>query len=251
MIAMLRHAAPGTRLADYLPIGTEEVIMGAPYEVFRNYYKTHYVARNMTVIVTGDFEPTTALGWVEKHFGSMADTEPAARIAPGTPDNLGPAEQVMENPENALTNVQLTVSAPWQSRPDTTKQRIEELPLQLACAMLNQRLSRMARVEDCAFQSAAVSTEELFQTAELFNMGVTAAPEKWQQAMEAALLELRRACRYGFAPAELNEIAAQVRASYKKQINRWETTNAADMADNLIASSSGNEQGRVSCFPCL
>ena len=242
MIAMLRHAAPGTRLADYLPIGTEEVIMGAPYEVFRNYYKTHYVARNMTVIVTGDFEPSTALGWVEKHFGSMADTEPAARIAPGTPDNLGPAEQVMENPENALTNVQLTVSAPWQSRPDTTEQRIEELPLQLACAMLNQRLSRMARVEDCAFQGAAVSTEELFQTAELFNMGVTAAPEKWQQAMEAALLELRRACRYGFAPAELNEIAAQVRASYKKQINSWETTNAADMADNLIASISGNEQ---------
>ncbi|MBR5890388.1 MAG: insulinase family protein, partial [Akkermansia sp.] len=59
-IAMFRQAAPGTRLPDYLPIGTEEVIMGAPYEVFRNYYKTHYVARNMTVIVTGDFDPATA-----------------------------------------------------------------------------------------------------------------------------------------------------------------------------------------------
>ncbi len=234
MIAMLRHAAPGTRLADYLPIGTEEVIMGAPYEVFRNYYKTHYVARNMTVIVTGDFEPATALGWVEKHFGSMEDTPPAARIAPGTPDNLGPAETVVVNPENALMKVQLTVSSPWQPRPDTTGQRIKDLPLQLACAMLNQRLSRLTREADCAFQGAAVSTEELFQTAELFNMGVTADPEKWQPAMESALLELRRACQFGFTPAELNEIAAQVRASYKKQINSWATTNAATMADSLV-----------------
>lgn len=234
MIAMLRHAAPGTRLADYLPIGTEEVIMGAPYEVFRNYYKTHYVARNMTVIVTGDFEPATALGWVEKHFSSMEDTPPAARIAPGTPDNLGPAEAVVVNPENALMKVQLTVSSPWQPRPDTTEQRIKDLPLQLACAMLNQRLSRLTREADCAFQGAAVSTEELYQTAELFNMGVTADPEKWQPAMESALLELRRACQFGFTPAELNEIAAQVRASYKKQINSWATTNAATMADSLV-----------------
>ena len=242
MIAMLRHAAPGTRLADYLPIGTEEVIMGAPYEVFRNYYKTHYVARNMTVIVTGDFEPATALGWVEKHFGSMEDTAPAARIAPGTPDNLGPAELVMDNPENALMSLNIMVSDPWQEKPDTTEQRIQDLPLQLAGAMLNQRLGRMAREGSCPFQGASVSKEPLYNTAEMFSMGVSAAPEKWQQAMEAALLELRRACRYGFTPAELAEISAQVRASFVRRINGWETTSAADMADNLIGCISGHEQ---------
>lgn len=242
MIAMLRHAAPGTRLADYLPIGTEEVIMGAPYEVFRNYYKTHYVARNMTVIVTGDFEPATALGWVEKHFSSMEDTVPAARIAPGTPDNLGAAELVVENPENASMSVNITVSDIWKDKQDTTEQRINDLPLQLAAVMLNQRLSRMAREESCPFQGASVSKEELYNTAELFSMGVTAAPEKWQQAMETALMELRRACLYGFAPAELAEITAQVRASYARRVSSWETTNAADMADNLITCVSDHEK---------
>lgn len=238
MVATLRHAAPGTRLADYLPIGTEEVIMGAPYEVFRNYYKTHYTARNMTVVVTGDFEPQTAISWVEKHFGSMADTTPAPRIAPGTPDNLGPTETVVNNPENALLNINITVSSPWQFKADTTRQRMSDLPLELACAMLNQRLSRLAREESSPFQRAGVSQEELYQAADLFSMGISAAPEKWQPAMEAALLELRRACQYGFTPAELAEIVAQVRAAYTRQINSWETTDAATMADRLINSIS-------------
>lgn len=234
MIAMLRHAAPGTRLADYLPIGTEEVIMGAPYEVFRNYYKTHYVPRNMTVIVTGDFAPDTAKAWVEKYFGDMVDTAPAARIAPGTPDNLGPADVVVENPENALMSLNIMVSDTWKDKPDTVAQRIEDLPLQMAGAILNQRLARMARAETCPFQRASVNQEGLYETAELFSMGVTASPDKWQQAMEAALLELRRACQYGFSEAELAEVAAHVFASYERHINSWDTIDAASMANNLI-----------------
>ena len=238
MIAMLRHTAPGTRLADYLPIGTEEVIMGAPYEVFRNYYKTHYVPRNMTVVVTGDFEPATARQWVEKHFASMVDTTPAARIAPGTPDNLGPADTVVENPENALMNLTITVSNPWVQKPDTAAQRMEDLPLELACAMLNRRLSHLAREADSAYQHAGVSKAGLFTAADLFSMGITSAPEKWQAAMESALLELRRACQYGFSPAELAEITARIRATYTRAQSTWDTANAASMADRIIDSLS-------------
>lgn len=241
MIAMLRHAAPGTRLADYLPIGTEEVIMGAPYEVFRNYYKTHYVARNMTVVVTGDFEPRTAVSWVEKHFGSMEDTTPAARIAPGTPDNLGPAEVVVENPESALLNMSIAISNPWKFEADTLQQRIKDMPLELAGAMLNQRLARMAREESSPFQNAGISKEELYQAANLFNLSISAAPEKWQAAMETALLELRRACQYGFSATELAEITAQIRAVYARQLNSWETTDAAYMANRLIDAISGHD----------
>ena len=140
-IATLRHAAPGTRLPDYLPIGTEEVIMGAPHEVFRHYYDTHYVARNMTVIVTGDFKPETAVSWVEKYFGSMEDKKPADRIAPGIPGEPEADDIVIENPENALTSISVMVSTPWQAKADTAEQRMKDLPLELACAMLNQRFA--------------------------------------------------------------------------------------------------------------
>ncbi len=233
-IAMFRHAAPGTRLPEYLPIGTEEVIMGAPYEVFRNYYKTHYVARNMTVIVTGDFEPSTAQAWIEKHFGSMPDTPAAARISPGTPDNLGPADAVVENAESAIMSVNITVSDIWKDQPDTIEQRIKDLPLALACSMLNRRLDRLARESTSAFLQAGVSQDDVYETVSMFSMGIASAPDKWQAAMESALVELRRACQYGFSSDELEESKASIRAALARSQSSWSSVNAASMADKLI-----------------
>ncbi len=237
-VESLRHAAPGTRLADYLPIGTEEVIMGAPYEVFRNYYKTHYVPRNMTMIVTGDFDPATARQWIEKYFADMADTTPAERISPGTPDNLEATEAIIPNPESAQTNITLTISSPWVQKPDTAAQRMEDLPLELACAMLNRRLSHMAREADSAFQQASVSRSGLYTSADIFGMNINAAPGKWQEALASALLELRRACQYGFTPAEMDEMAAIIRNAYTRAINSWDTISAAGMADQLVDALS-------------
>lgn len=241
-LAMLRHAAPGTRLPDYLPIGVEKVIMEAPCDVFRNFYKKHYVARNMTVVVTGDFSPGTALKWVDKYFGSMENNVPAARIAPGQPDYSTPADIVVQNPENALMNVAMMISTPWVEKPDTLAQRIEDLPLELACAMLNRRLGRMAREEHCPFQNAGVSQEEMYTTVEMFDLGVAAATDKWQQAFEAALLELRRACIYGFAPGELAELIASTRAAFDRQQSSWDTVDAAGMASRLIGALSDREK---------
>ena len=240
-LATLRHAAPGTRLPDYLPIGTEEVIMHAPYEVFRNYYRTHYVARNMTVIVTGDFAPETARKWVEKYFGSMQDTPPAARIAPGNDEVPGAADTVIENPENALTTVSMMISSPWKQKPDTAKQRVEDMPLELACAMLNRRLSRMAREQDSPFQQANISYDSMYHTVDVFDLGVASSSDKWEAAFTAALLELRRACQYGFTQSELAEIIAASRAALQRQQNSWDTVDAAGMATRLIEALSEND----------
>ncbi|MBR5194871.1 MAG: insulinase family protein [Akkermansia sp.] len=233
-IAMLRHCAPGMKLADYLPIGTEEVIMGAPYEVFRNYYKTHYVARNMTVVVTGDFKPETAVAWVEKHFSSMPDAPLPARPDLGTLKMDGPADIVLHNPENEATSIVLSVANPYEEKPDTMQQRIDDMPLQLACAMVNQRLARMARQSDSPFMGASVGEEPMYESVTPFNLSLTTQHDNWKAAMEAALQELRRACIYGFSDSELNEIVAATVAAHERQIGSWATVDAAAMAERII-----------------
>lgn len=240
-IAMLRHAAPGMRLADYLPIGTEEVIMGAPHEVFRNYYKTHYVPRNMTVVVTGDFAPEQAAAWVEKHFSSMEDIAPAPRPSLGTFNDEGAADMVFHNPENAMTSVTLSVSTPYEEKPDTMEQRIKNLPLELACAMVNQRLARIAREADAPFSQADASKESIYESADTFALSVVSEHEKWKEAMEAALLELRRACIYGFNADELKEIVATTMAAHDRQVASWTTVDAASMAQRIISSLTNKE----------
>ena len=240
-IAMLRHNSPGMRLSDYLPIGTEEVIMGAPYEVFRNYYRNHYVPRNMTVVVTGDFKPEDAAAWVEKHFSSMEDIPALPRPGLGTLNTEGPADLVVHNPEGENTSMLLSVTNPYEAKADTMQQRIDDLPLQLACAMLNQRMARMARESDSPFLHAEVSEEDIYESVTSFGLQVGADHSKWKEAMEAALLELRRACIYGFNASELNEVLVSTIAAHKRQIGSWPTVEATAMAERIISSLSDKE----------
>ena len=240
-IAMLRHCAPGMKLADYLPIGTEEVIMGAPYEVFRNYYKTHYVAGNMTVLVTGDFKPEDAIAWVEKHFGSMPAIPAPAAPGLGTLKFDGPADIVLHNPESEATSIVLSVTNPYVEQPDTMQQRIDDMPLQLACAMVNQRFARLSRQTDSPFLNASIGLEPMYESATPFNLSLTTQHDNWKAAMEAAIQELRRACIYGFAPSELNEIVAATVAAHERQMGSWATVDAAAMAERLVSSIQDKE----------
>ncbi len=240
-IAMLRHCAPGMKLPDYLPIGTEEVIMGAPYEVFRNYYKTHYVPGNMTVVVTGDFKPEQAIAWIEKHFGNMPTAPVPGRPDLGTLKSDAPSDIVLHNPESEATAIVMSISRPYEEKPDTMQQRIDDMPLQLACAMLNQRLARIARQSGSPFLSASVGEEPMYESVTTFNLNMAAQHDNWKAAMEAVVQELRRACIYGFSAAELNEIVAATMAAHERQTGSWPTVDAAAMAERIIGSIQDKE----------
>ena len=71
----------------------------------------------MTVVVTGDFEPSVAEAWVKKYFGSMEKKANPPRPAIGTPVDLGPGEKIIPNPESAKSSIMLTVVKPLGGTP--------------------------------------------------------------------------------------------------------------------------------------
>lgn len=233
---MIAQMVPGTRLPVYTPIGKEDIIRNAPYNVVRDYYRANYLPRRMTVIATGDFEPAAMEALIAQHFGSMEDGGNPPRPAIGTPTNFGADARIIPNPEQAHTQLSVTVVSPYREKPDTTEQRMEDLPLQLACAMLNQRFTRKAREADSPFIQAAAGSEDLFETAELFTLSAVAEPAKWQEALTAAEQELRRAAQYGFSAQELEEVAAMLMSGCRQAEATWSTTDAKSMADALAGT---------------
>lgn len=237
-MAYLAQVLPGTRVPDYAPIGKEDIILHAPYSVVRDYYRANYLPQRMTVIATGDFEPAAMEALIRQHFGSMTDGGNPPRPAIGTPADLGPGTRLIPNPEQALTQISVNVVSPYQEKPDTLQQRMEDMPLHLACAMLNQRFSRMAQQEGCPFVSAAVGQDDLFEAAALFNLSVVAEPARWQAALTAAEQELRRAAQFGFSTQEFRETAAMLMSGCRQAEATWATTTAKEMADALVESIS-------------
>lgn len=239
-VGMMGQLTEGTRLEQFMPIGREEVIRNAPYELFRKYYRENYVAGRMTIIVTGDFEPETAKKWVEQHFNSMAATPEPKHPDNGKLTNLGPSDKLLPNREQATVSIMASTTRPWQYKKDTLAQRVADFPLSLACAMLNRRLSRISQQADAPFQSASVSESDLFELATAFGFSVTAEPEKWQQAMSRTEQELRKAIQFGFEDHEYQETLSDIASRLTHASQTWETIQAANIADQLIDSVSDN-----------
>lgn len=233
-LAALRQMTEGTRVPDYLPIGLEETIKNAPYEVIRKYYRDNYLPRRMTLIVTGDFDPKEMEKKVVEMYSSIEDRGNPPRPAIGTPTNLGPDELIIDNPEQANTQLTLSVVNPWKEEPDTIEKRIEKAPLELAMAMLNQRFRRLSKAEDCPFIMAKAGEGDYFHGAKSFSLDVVTEPAKWQDGLSVAEQELRRAIDYGFSPAELKEVIVTLLTAVNRNAEQWETITSDAMAKALV-----------------
>ncbi|MDO5449605.1 MAG: insulinase family protein [Akkermansia sp.] len=235
-IQTIRALMEGTKIADYMPIGKEDVVRHASYETIRNLYRNAYLPRRMTVVVTGDMTAEQGKALVEKYFGDMRDVPNQPAADRGKLADLGPSQTIIPNPENAMTTVSVNVVKHYTEKHDTIEQRIKEFPGSVARAMLNQRLARMTRQPDCPFAGARVSYGSNFNVMEGFSVDLSAEPGKWQQAMQAVLDEVRRACRYGFSKSELEEVLTSHRTSLTQLANTWDTISAKDIASSIIDS---------------
>ena len=236
MIGTLRHLTEGTRVADFMPIGLEKVIRDISYQEVRDYYKSHYVPERMTLIITGDVNPDTAEEWVRKYFASMEKREPLPRPSVGTITDTPTREVLIANGEQANCNIVVCIPNAWQHKPDTLEQRIQDLPLKLACAMYERRIERIIRRPNAPFQGAGASRSALFRAAKPFSLSTTAAPENWEKALTSAMCELRKAIQYGFTPAELREITKTILGRKEQEIKTWGSVASHTMADALIDS---------------
>lgn len=234
MIATLRQLCNGTRIPDFLPIGLEEVIRDCPGELVRAYYRSNYIPRRMTLIITGDFDPKQMEELTKKHFSSIKDPGFLPRPEVGKPVNLGPDEMIVLNPEKGISSMAISIVDHWQDKEDTIEQRIKDMPLSAAIAMLNQRLSRMTRKADNPFIAAAADEAGMFSSANVFALSINCEPQNWAKAMTAAEQELRRACEFGFSDKELDTIIASTMAAAKQRIETSDTITCDAMAQTIV-----------------
>jgi len=109
----------GSRFADRLPIGKEEIVANAPRSEFVDFYRTWYRPENLTVLLVGDAKPDGILPIVEKWFGEYRPQVPARK--PKGPEFQPFTKQramVVTDPEMSRCEVHMTNIRP--GRPPTT-----------------------------------------------------------------------------------------------------------------------------------
>ncbi|MFA7602458.1 MAG: insulinase family protein [Novosphingobium sp.] len=195
------------------PIGDAEVLQAATAERLKAFWAREYLPEKATLIVIGDVDPATVEADIVARFASW---RPAARAEPqpgAGPVDAADGGRTGIHLHQALSE-RITAShhGPWIRGPDTIAERKERLLRRIGYAIVNRRLTRIARQPDPPFRDAGFGTGEVFRAGRTTNLIVDTVDGAWRKGLIAAAGEYRRARAFGFSQAEVDEQVAAIRA---------------------------------------
>lgn len=233
------NSLAGTRAVKRWPIGLIETIKGATPERLRRFYEANYRPDNATIVVVGNIDPAKVEAEIKARF---ADWKPAAQpdaIDPGTPDPAHPATEFIA--EGAPEQLALTWVRPVDSRAETAAVDREYWLRRLGLTVLNNRLGDQALAAGSAFVGArAADVPELFGSAGLTQIGISAASDKWQAALDAVVEEQRRLISDGVQPADLARAVTVLRTDLENRVANAPTRQDADIANDLVSAADAD-----------
>ncbi len=233
---------PNSRIARRFPIGLEEVIKSAPRERFVDLYSRYYTPSRMTLIVVGDIDPKAMQVKIETTFSSMVNPQNSGKNPDlGTiqqPEGIEPA--IFADQELTSTEISLTLVRPYQPEPDSAATRAKHLALDIAHSIINRRFERLAKIKGSAIAAGSASYNALFNNLELGSIDVTAADDRWQEAVPILEQEFRRAFDYGFSADELAEAKSNTLNAYEQQVKQQATRKSELIASALAKSINDN-----------
>jgi zinc protease len=234
-VEQIKFAFPDQRVSRRMPIGTEDVISGAPRERFVEFYENWYTPNRMAVVVVGDVEVAAIEKLVTTHFASMATREKRPSPAMGEMSKRGFATHYHHEAEAGETSVSIEVFKPRVDPPDNSERRLFDLNLMLAGQMVDRRLERIAKAEDSPISSASMRAGDFYDLgfAVYSSIDADCKPGNWKEALAVIEQELRRAVEHGFTAAELAEARANLLRMYEDAAKQMGTRQSRQLADQI------------------
>jgi len=239
--ARMEFMMRGQRPPQRLPIGTVEVLKGAPASRIADFYKAYYRPERATFVAVGDFDLDAMEARIKARFGDWKGQGPA-----GPDPVLGPvAKRDTEAKVVVEPGVGLSLQMTWVSPPrldrDTLAQRRKDIIETLGFAVLSRRLQAMGRGADAPFISAGALEGDQLRAIHAVTLIATPRPNNWQAALEALDQEQRRLVRFGVRQDELDREIEEYRTAYKAAVAGAATRRTPGLANSIVGTLSDRE----------
>jgi len=238
--AQIDLLAHGQRITKRFPIGQVDVVEHAPVGLIGDFYRANYRPERATLIAVGDFDPTAMEAKIKARFSDWKPIgPPAAEPDLGQVEPRGLTTKVVQLP-GASTQTMIAWVRPYDASLDTAAKRRRDTIEDLAIAVLNRRLERLARAQRPPFLSARASSENLLHSDKVAAIEATSAPQAWRPALAAAEQEVRRLITFGVNADELAREIAEVRASLKNADAGAATRQTPTLANDMVETVDDN-----------
>ncbi|GMR12009.1 MAG: insulinase family protein [Gemmatimonadota bacterium] len=193
----------GSRYAERLPIGSEQILQTFDQSVLRRYYEDWYRPELMAVIAVGDFEPEAMESLIREHFSRVPPSEnPRVRTYFEVPAQTETLLAIATDPEATSTSVAVGYKQPVPEEGTMAAYR-DGIVSGLFNSMLNDRLFEITRRPGAPFLGAFSGQGRLVRTSEVYQLGAAVRDGGVLPGLEALLTEGERVARYGFTGSEL------------------------------------------------
>ena len=232
----------GTKYAERLPIGKDDILKKFSYQRIKDFYADWYRPDLQAVVVVGDIDTTTAKKMIMDHFANLKNPSPEKRrkyetVKPWTE----PHAMVVTDKE--ATNTMLALMYPYTKKKEnvTVTDYKQGIVRNLALGIINHRLSDLTQAEEPPFPYAQASFDDLihgFESFSFYSGFNKSGPDSAINALAAEVLKLKK---FGVTVAELDQVKKEMMSEMDKTFNELTTTDSKAFAEECIRNFTDKE----------
>ena len=225
----------GSRYAERLPIGREELLKSFSHDALKRFYRDWYRPNLMAVMVVGDIEPAAAEKMLRAHFSGLRNP---ARARPRNYAQIGarPASEGLVISDKEATSNVLLIRYPIL--PDiesgTFAQYREKLVENLTGAMLAQRMQELTQQANPPFVAGGSGMDNVVRGYRSFTASALVGKAGVGPAIDALVQEGERARQFGFTASELERSKKNLVRSLERAYNERAKSDSAGYVAEYI-----------------
>ena len=232
----------GSRYANRIPIGKDEILRNFKYDVIKRFYKDWYRPDLMAVIVVGDIEPAEAETLIKQHFEKLKNpAKPRPRTLADVPGR-SKSEGIVVLDKEATNHV---VEIDYGYKKSEEQVTIADYRLLLVrllfTSMLSQRMQELTQKADPPFLFGGSNIGGWARGYEEFQSFAYVGKRGVEPAIQALVQENERARKFGFTAGELDRVKKMMMKNIERSYNERDKTESSNIAEEYIRNFLTNE----------
>lgn len=200
----------GSKYAQRLPIGTEDIVTNFDPEVIRNFHKKWYRPDLQSLIIVGDIDVAQMEAEVKRLFGDMREPKNPEKREEYKVSLLNKNQfMVVTDPEMQHTVGQIFYKHP-EEKIKTVGDYRRSLMKSVFNQMVNARLGEIEQTPDAPFLQSGISISPFIAGLDNLSAYFAAKPGKFEESFKAVMTEMNRVRQFGFTQTEFDRAIANI-----------------------------------------
>ncbi|PZR41146.1 MAG: peptidase M16 [Azospira oryzae] len=225
----------GSKYAQRLPIGKDEILKTFKPEALKRFYKEWYRPDLMAVIAVGDMDPLAVETMIKAHFGKLKNPVKERTRSYAEITSRKKSEGIVVTDKEAQNHI-LQISFPYTvNKPEVTVEDYREAMLRMLFgSMLSTRMQELTQKAEPPFVYGGSSLGGFVHGYEGFSSFAVIGKAGVEPAINALVQENERARQFGFTASELERTKKSMMRSIERAYNERDKSESGSYADEYI-----------------